>query len=286
MCTSTRARNSSGSTVSVPAVGPSDLSDRYVTAVAPRLKRPVGPQAVSATQLAEAVGVPQPTLSRWVRELRSVEAMPRRPRAGRTGAEKLRVVQDAANLDEAALGALLRREGLQMADLAAWRQAAEQALDAKPGRPKSGGAPEAKRVQDRSAAVCADVIAGHVPPARPVERLPRRTHARASHRIVGAVLWTEDRERIARRRQRGVPRVGPGRVAALGRAPLVALPHAPNRDECGHPRVRHGREVGLAVVAGVGRDHRVRGAQGRRRGDHGQEVLLLRAPPRAPARRR
>jgi len=36
MCTSTRARNSSGSTVSVPAVGPSDLSDRYVTAFAAR----------------------------------------------------------------------------------------------------------------------------------------------------------------------------------------------------------------------------------------------------------
>ncbi len=36
MCTSTRARNSSGSTVSVPAVAPSDLSDRYVTARAAR----------------------------------------------------------------------------------------------------------------------------------------------------------------------------------------------------------------------------------------------------------
>ena len=34
--TSTRARNSSGSTVSVPAVGPSDLSERYVTAFAVR----------------------------------------------------------------------------------------------------------------------------------------------------------------------------------------------------------------------------------------------------------
>ena len=95
------------------------------------VKRLVGPQAVSATQLAEAVGVPQPTLSRWVRELRSVEVMPRRPQAGRTGAEKLRVVQDAANLDEAALGALLRREGLQMADLAAWRQAADKAAHAR-----------------------------------------------------------------------------------------------------------------------------------------------------------
>ena len=34
--TNTRARNSSGSAVSVPAVGPSDLSDRYVTAFAAR----------------------------------------------------------------------------------------------------------------------------------------------------------------------------------------------------------------------------------------------------------
>lgn len=36
MCTSTRARNSRGAAVSVPAVGPSDLSVRYVTAFALR----------------------------------------------------------------------------------------------------------------------------------------------------------------------------------------------------------------------------------------------------------
>ena len=36
MCPSTRARNSSGAAVSVPDVGPSDLSDRYVTAFAAR----------------------------------------------------------------------------------------------------------------------------------------------------------------------------------------------------------------------------------------------------------
>jgi len=33
----------------------------------------VGSQAVSATRLAAAVGVTQPTLSRWVREVRSME---------------------------------------------------------------------------------------------------------------------------------------------------------------------------------------------------------------------
>lgn len=112
------------------------------------VKRLVGPKAVSASQLAEAVGVPQPTLSRWVRELRSVPVMPRRPGGERTGADKLRIVHEAATLDEPALGALLRREGLQRADLTAWRQAAEQALEPAPPRPKAGPSPEAKRVQE------------------------------------------------------------------------------------------------------------------------------------------
>lgn len=46
----------------------------------PNLRRLIGLRAVNATQSAEAVGEPQPTVSRWVRELCSVEAMPRRPR--------------------------------------------------------------------------------------------------------------------------------------------------------------------------------------------------------------
>jgi transposase-like protein len=74
--------------------------------------------------------------------------MPRRERKDRTGAEQLRLVQEAARLDEAAQGALLRREGLQPAALTAWQQAAEQALDAKPVRPKAGPSAEAKRVQE------------------------------------------------------------------------------------------------------------------------------------------
>jgi hypothetical protein len=41
MCTSTRARNSSESAVSVSAVGPSDLSDRYVTALRDGIPRAV-----------------------------------------------------------------------------------------------------------------------------------------------------------------------------------------------------------------------------------------------------
>jgi len=77
------------------------------------VKQMVGPQAVSATRLAATVGVPQPTLSRWVRAVRSVDVMPRRVQKKWTGAEKLRVVLAAAGLEESALGALLRRDGLQ-----------------------------------------------------------------------------------------------------------------------------------------------------------------------------
>jgi transposase len=111
------------------------------------VKQLVGPQAVSATRLAAAVGVPQPTLSRWVREVRSVGDMPRRDAKEWTGAEKLRVVLAAAGLDESALGALLRREGLHAAQLAAWRQAAETALDAPGRRAPARASAEAKRIQ-------------------------------------------------------------------------------------------------------------------------------------------
>jgi len=78
------------------------------------VKQLVGPQAVSATRLAAAVGVPQPTLSRWLRDVRSMDGMPRRERKEWTGAEKLRVVLAAAGLEESALGALLRREGVEI----------------------------------------------------------------------------------------------------------------------------------------------------------------------------
>lgn len=50
------------------------------------------------------------------------------------------MVLAAAGLEESVRGALLRREGLQAAKLAAWRQAAETALDA-PGRRAQRGRP-------------------------------------------------------------------------------------------------------------------------------------------------
>ena len=96
--------------------------------------RMVGPRAVSANALSQEVGVSQGSLSRWLREVGSVGGMTRSSGKAKnskkawTGAEKLRVLTEAAGLSDSDLGALLRREGLHEAQLVEWRQAAEAAL--------------------------------------------------------------------------------------------------------------------------------------------------------------
>jgi transposase len=111
-----------------------------------KLNSPRGP---SVLELAAKTGVHQTTLSRWVREGTTVRAAmsqddddkaSTRPRAARrpqdfSPEEKLRIVQQAGQLEGSALGAFLRREGLHEADLAEWRElASEAALAALAGR--------------------------------------------------------------------------------------------------------------------------------------------------------
>lgn len=112
------------------------------------LKRLIGPPAVSATSLSHQVGVSQATLSRWLKDAATVggvsssdEKKKNVPVAGPkkwTTAEKLRVVGAAQNLEGAALGEFLRREGLHEEQLRSWRDAAAVALDTaetSPGAP-------------------------------------------------------------------------------------------------------------------------------------------------------
>ena len=113
------------------------------------LRRLVGPQAISANALAEEVGVPQASLSRWLRAARTIEGMTPSSNAKKqqwTGAEKLRVLAQARGLNETDLGALLRHEGLHATDLAAWQAAAEAALSAS-GR-RVAPSTEQRRIQD------------------------------------------------------------------------------------------------------------------------------------------
>ena len=112
------------------------------------VKKMTGPGAWSATALSAEVDVAQATLSRWLKraklgamsnEIPGSKANGKRKR--RTPEEKVRVVQKAAKLNEAGLGAFLRREGLHDADLERLREevaeAAVEGLQAK--RPKKRG---------------------------------------------------------------------------------------------------------------------------------------------------
>ena len=114
------------------------------------VRRMLGPKAVTATALAEETGISQPTLSRWLRETASVQAMsmrnrppsreapPSAPEGKRaqdwTPKEKLRAVAQAMELEGEALGEYLRRLGLHQEQLAQWRQSAEAALEGRVSR--------------------------------------------------------------------------------------------------------------------------------------------------------
>jgi transposase-like protein len=128
------------------------------------IARMAGPERVSATKLAEEVGVSQNTLSRWLREAREeekrgngVQRTAHAKRGSRSmgpedlpAAEKLRLVMEAAKLSEKDLGAFLRRHGLHEAQLEEWRRKVEEAsLGAleKPRRGRKRQSPEAKRVR-------------------------------------------------------------------------------------------------------------------------------------------
>jgi len=103
------------------------------------------PNGRSAGSLAAELGLPQPTLSRWLREARTIGVV-NTPTKKWTGAEKLRVLVEAGRLDDSALGAFLRREGLHEAELKRWRQEAEAALGGATKRGRKSSA-ESKRVK-------------------------------------------------------------------------------------------------------------------------------------------
>lgn len=102
------------------------------------VQRMMGPDARSASSLSQELGIPQPTLSLWLRAARATMGpMSKQKRADSSphsstprravdwsAEERLRVVAEAARLSEEELGSLLRREGLHEATLQEWRAAA------------------------------------------------------------------------------------------------------------------------------------------------------------------
>lgn len=120
-----------------------------------------GAERISATALAQEVGITQPTLSRWLREARSVPTMnsqhdqeslhprPRSPQSW-TVDERFAAVLEAATVPAAKLGEFLRSKGLHAEQLKAWQDAARSALgnaDSKRQRGKAA-AREAQRIRE------------------------------------------------------------------------------------------------------------------------------------------
>jgi transposase-like protein len=104
------------------------------------------PNGRSASALAEETGLPQPTLSRWLREAGKVGIM-NVPARKWTLVEKLRVLLEASRVGESQLGELLRREGLHAAQLTAWRAEVETALGDGVRRGKQSASVAAKRIK-------------------------------------------------------------------------------------------------------------------------------------------
>lgn len=115
---------------------------RYSTAFrAKMIEKMLGPSPRSATALSGETGISQATLSRWLREARSMGVMSkdkkkRKSRRRWTPAERLRVVLAAEGLSADDLGALLRREGLHSRDLERWREQALVGLQSDTGKGK------------------------------------------------------------------------------------------------------------------------------------------------------
>jgi transposase-like protein len=113
------------------------------------VKRMTGPYAVTATALSKETGVPQPTLSLWLRRTRDstlvTMAKETKQPGPKSAEEKLRLVVEAQGLSGDALGAFLRREGIHEIELEEWRKAAVAALGASSRR---GGHSESKRVRE------------------------------------------------------------------------------------------------------------------------------------------
>lgn len=129
------------------------------------VQRMTPPRATSAMALAAEVGVPQPTLSRWLREAATVGGVAKSKRskpkpsvmkspssrtvASLSAEERVALVLEAAGLAEHELGAWLRAKGLHEEDLARFRDEVRKAAVAglKP-RPTKESVSDKKRIKE------------------------------------------------------------------------------------------------------------------------------------------
>lgn len=122
------------------------------------VRRMVGPNAVAATELSRETGIPQPTLSRWLRGAASIQLVTTKKSTNEVEAaaddakrpqdwsaeERMRFVLEAGGLGDQELGELLRRRGVHREQLDAWRASLDEAF----ARPNpSRRSPEGRRIK-------------------------------------------------------------------------------------------------------------------------------------------
>jgi transposase-like protein len=92
------------------------------------VQRLIGPNAMSAIQLAKETGLRQQTLSRWLLEARTLPDVPKKPSTKKTRSveDKARIVSEAGQLEGDDVVAYLEREGVKLAELEQWRLALEE----------------------------------------------------------------------------------------------------------------------------------------------------------------
>jgi len=95
------------------------------------------PDVTSVKDVAQEFGIGLSSLERWMKEHRdrkgtvvSKKNKPSRPQ-DRSAQEKLRLVMQASELDDAQLGAFLRREGIHESHIRQWRRAVLEVLQPK-----------------------------------------------------------------------------------------------------------------------------------------------------------
>ena len=113
-------------------MGGARYSAAFKGKIVEKLLRPNGP---SACAVSSEVGVPQPTLSRWVREAVTLNGVskkksksPRKSSKRWSAEERLQIVVQASELSEEELGPFLRREGVHTSQLQRWRETVRGAL--------------------------------------------------------------------------------------------------------------------------------------------------------------
>lgn len=125
------------------------------------VRKMAGPDRVSATALAQEVGIPQPTLSSWLRKAGTAERVEVSSAEGSKKAstsrrpqdwapeEKLEAIIEARSLSEEDKGAFLRRKGLHEAQLKEWCTIVLAGLQKQPARPSpKTSAAEGRRIRE------------------------------------------------------------------------------------------------------------------------------------------